>query len=33
MVETDVFDVKVHLIADVVKKRRKTKEVAEILCV
>jgi len=33
MVETDVFDVKVHLIEDVVKKRRKTKEVAEILCV
>lgn len=33
MVETDVFDVKVHLIEDIVKKSRKTKEVAGILWV
>jgi len=31
MITPDVSDVKIHLIEDIVKKRRKVREVAEIL--
>jgi len=31
MITPDVSDIKAHLIEDIIKKKRKTKEVAEIL--